>query len=98
GEQFYEGTPAVTLNTYKQGKVYYVGTVLERKAYISLAKKIAQQSNVEYIDDLPLGVEITERRKGKDCWRFIFNNTMQTQEVLGATLQPFEMKIDKIME
>lgn len=96
GEQFYQGTPAVTLNTYKQGKVYYVGTVLERKAYISLAKKIAQQSNVEYIDDLPLGVEITERRKGKDCLRFIFNNTMQTQEVLGATLQPFEMKIDKV--
>lgn len=96
GEQFYEGTPAVTLNTYKQGKVYYVGTVLERKAYISLAKKIAQQSNMEYIDDLPLGVEITERRKGKDCLRFIFNNTMQTQEVLGATLQSFEMKIDKV--
>ena len=98
GEQFYEGTPAVTLNTYKQGKVYYVGTVLGRKAYISLAKKIAQQSNMEYIDDLPLGVEITKRRKGKDCWRFIFNNTMQIQEVLGATLQPFEMKIDKMME
>lgn len=98
GEQFYKGTPAVTLNTYKQGKVYYVGTVLERKAYISLAKKIAQQGNMEYIDNLPLGVEITMRRKGKNCWRFIFNNTMQAQEVLGATLQPFEMKIDKMME
>lgn len=95
GEQFYKGTPAVTLNTYKEGQVYYVGTILERKAYISLAKKMARQSNIEYIDNLPLGVEITRRSKGEDCFTFIFNNTMQVQEAAGITLQPFEMKIIK---
>lgn len=95
GDQFYEGTPAVTLNAYKKGKVYYVGTILERKAYISLAKKMARQRNMEYIDNLPLGVEITRRKKEEDCWMFIFNNTMESQKLSGMTLQPFEMKIMK---
>lgn len=95
GSRFYRGTPAVTYNEYKKGQVYYVGTVLERKAYISLAKKMAGRCGLEYVDGLALGVEITRRRKGEDCWTFLFNNTLEEQEACGYSLQPFEMKIMK---
>lgn len=95
GDQFYKGTPAVTVNDYKRGHVYYVGTVLERQAYIALAKRMASQCNMDYWEELPLGVEITKRRKGQDCWTFFFNNTMEVQCVEGKNLQPFEMQIVK---
>lgn len=95
GDQFYKGTPAVTFNVHKSGQVYYVGTVLERKAYISLAKRMADQCGMKYMDNLPLGVEVTRRRKGPDCWTFIFNNTMEEQKVDDQMLVPLEMRIVK---
>lgn len=95
GEQFYKGTPAVTVNAYKGGYVYYVGTVLERQAYIALAKRMADKCGLTYMNGLPSGVEMTQRRKGEDIWTFLFNNTMEEQKVSEETLQPFEMRILK---
>jgi beta-galactosidase len=96
-DQFYKGTPAVTRNSYGKGTVYYVGTVLEREAYISLAKTIASRCQLDYIENLPLGVEVTYRRKGDKCWRFVFNNTMQEQNALDEeNIHPFEMRIREI--
>jgi beta-galactosidase len=96
-EGFYAGTPAVTRNSYGSGTAYYVGTVLERKAYSSLAKVMASEMGLDFIDNLPTGVEVTYRQKGEQTWRFVFNNTMEEQNVLEeGTLAPFEMKIRKL--
>ncbi|MCH5268691.1 MAG: beta-galactosidase [Lachnospiraceae bacterium] len=94
GEEFYKGTPAVTENRYKKGVAYYVGTVLNRSAYISLAKRMAEECGLPYWEDLPLGVEVTKRvRDGKE-WLFVFNNTMESKKIrTGECLQPFEMKV-----
>jgi beta-galactosidase len=97
-DQFYRGTPAVTKNIYGKGIVYYVGTVLERRAYIALAKVMASGKNLEYIHDLPLGVEVTYRQKQGRRWRFVFNNTMEEQNVPGeGRMQPFHMKIREMV-
>jgi beta-galactosidase len=94
---FYRGTPAVTCNHYGNGTAYYVGTVLERKAYSSLAKVMSLEMGLDFIDNLPQGVEVTYRQKGDHKWRFVFNNTMEEQNVLDeGTLAPFEMKIRKL--
>lgn len=95
--RFYRGVPAVTQNSYGQGLAYYLGTVLSRRLTIALAKQIAGQQGVPYYDGLPLGVEICTRQKGKQMWRFIFNNTEKVQKVNREdkvlTLQPFQMEI-----
>lgn len=96
GDQFYKGTPAVTVNRYQEGQVYYLGTVLERKGYHSLARRMAGEAGLSYMEELPLGVEVTERRKGDRCWRFLFNNTEQEQQVEGVHLAPFEMRVQEI--
>ncbi|MDD7402983.1 MAG: beta-galactosidase [Butyribacter sp.] len=74
-ENFYKGSAAITRNLYEKGNVYYVGTVLTRKGMIALAEMIAQESGMEYVVNLPVGVERTVREKGTDKWTFLFNNT-----------------------
>lgn len=79
-DHFYQGTAAVTRHCYEAGICYYVGTVLQREAYISLAEKILKEQRIQFDPDLPVGIEITERKKGTESWRFLFNNTDQIQE------------------
>lgn len=79
-EQFYRGTPAITRNHYQKGNVYYLGTVLEREMYVTLAKLLAEEVHMPYIDNLPLGVEVTQRIKNDTCWTFVFNNTERRQQ------------------
>ncbi|MCI9078759.1 MAG: beta-galactosidase [Lachnospiraceae bacterium] len=83
GEDFYKGTAAVTHNYYGEGNVYYIGTVMDRQSYISLAKVIADKTGIQYIDGLPSGIEITYRygTDGRKMWKFIFNNTTSKKEI-----------------
>lgn len=91
---FYGGSAAVTCNEYGEGRAYYVGTVMNRSAYHSLAQTIAEETGVSYRNDLPLGVEVTVRKKGQKKWTFVFNNTMHSQKIwTGDVLQPFEMQV-----
>ena len=93
-EAFYRGTPVVTRNEYGTGEAYYLGTVLDRASYISLAKTLAKRRQLEYDENLPLGMEVTTRVGTKQEWRFWFNNTMQTVCLQdGKTFAPFEMKV-----
>lgn len=102
-ENFYRGTAAVTRNQYGNGEAYYLGTVLTREAYIALAEKILQGRGMLYQRELPLGIEITQRKGNGKCWSFLFNNTDHVQQVhFNKTdmleeeievFEPFEMKI-----
>lgn len=96
GEEFYQGTPAVSRNPYGKGWCYYIGTGLHREAYIALAETILQERKMSYYADLPVGVELTERTKGENTWQFLFNNTEQRQVVSleeEILLEPFEMRV-----
>lgn len=95
-DDFYQDTAAVTRAKYGEGYCIYVGTYLEREAYISLAEVLVQAAEIPYYSDLPIGVEITERIRDNDKWQFIFNNTNEKQVVSieeEYILEPFEMKI-----
>lgn len=79
GDQYYEGIPAITVNDFGRGRAYYLGTVLERELYITLAKILAEEKQMTYIANLPLGVEVTQRKRERECWSFLFNNTDKVQ-------------------
>lgn len=102
GDRYYSGSAAVTRNCYGAGTVYYIGTVCDRMFYISLAKCMASEKEIFYYDNLPLGVEVTYRRKDKKLWRFVFNNTNKEQKVCLDSktyrMKPFEMKISRESE
>ena len=96
-EDFFAGKAAITVNTYGQGQVYYVGTVCERAFYHRLIRDILTQAQVPFTDGLPDHVELTTRTGNGKTVRFLFNNTDSSQQFSldgeDITLAPFEMKI-----
>ena len=102
GGEFYKGIAAVTHNKYGKGNVYYIGTVMDRQSYIALAKVIAGEAGIQYIDKLPPGIEITQRYStdGSKKWQFIFNNTTSRKEIFingkNMEIEAFGMEIVEI--
>ena len=108
GEDFYQGEAAITVNHYGSGKVYYAGTVLNRKGMAVLVEFIVKDLGMEYIQGIPFGVERTVRQKESGQYVFWFNNTEKKQDFVSwkvqegktpvterAILEPFEMAIIK---
>ncbi len=97
-EYFFKGKPAVTVNSYGKGMVYYIGTVGEKRFYYRLIRDILVNSGMQFTDGLPDNVEITTRTGSGRTVRFIFNNTDKPQSFniceKDIYLKPFEMKID----
>lgn len=96
---FYAGSPAVTLNRYGKGEVYYLGTFGERRLYEKLARLALDEQGIEYFPDLPMNVEVTTRSSEVGSVRFVFNNSKKEQSfnINGEEicLRPFEMKYFK---
>lgn len=95
GDSYYKGKAAVTVNSFGKGTVYYVGTVPERKFCRKLMSRIFTECGIMHEPSLPYGIEVTERRKNDNTFRFIFNNTnkAQTFTLYGKSysMKPFEM-------
>lgn len=97
-EDFYQGKPAITKNTYGDGEVYYVGTILERDFYRDLMNEVIEGTNVEVFQGLPDGVEVSVRENALSRYVLIFNNTNHAQEVNltnieSTILNPFDLKV-----
>jgi beta-galactosidase len=74
-DDFFQGKAAVTVNTYGAGKVYYLGTVFNSDYYYDLMTQIVKESNIEYYDSLPYGVELSIRSNSNGEYLFVFNNS-----------------------
>ncbi len=97
-QNFYQGKTAVCRNSFGKGRVYYFGTVGERRLYHRFMEEVFAESGIPYVNGLPLGVELTVRTSEVCEYLFLFNNTDRVQKfaVYGREycLQPFEMKIE----
>ena len=96
-DRFYADVPAVTRNTFGEGRVYYVGTIRKKTFYQTLLTEIFRAQDIPLMETLPQGVEITTRSNETDTYRFLFNNTMHAKTIVlpgeKIHLQPPEMKI-----
>ena len=72
---FYRCCPAVTMNKYCSGVVYYVGTVCDSDFYESFIGNVMRQTGIPRLKGLPAGVEVTTRTNGNDDFIFFFNNS-----------------------
>lgn len=105
GDNFYKKEPAVTVNRYGNGTVYYNGTVLERLGMNEFVKQAVLSAGLNYAEGLPVGIERTIRQTDDVSFEFLFNNTTdkkeftwydKTEEIVlerHTVLQPFEMQI-----
>lgn len=74
-DDFYKGMPAVTVNEFGNGKVYYVAARNRSNLNAVLLNKIMEESKVERALDvmLPSGVMVTKRCGDGESYRFLMN-------------------------
>ncbi len=97
---FLDKKAAATQNDFGKGKVYYIGFCSPQRAfYISLMRYVLTSAGISFVENLPRGVEITQRKKDGLKLTFVFNNSEQKAKVatdkIKCELEPFEMKILK---
>ncbi len=71
GEDFFAGSPAVTVHTFGRGRAYYVGTQPEPAYVEKLVERICREAGVAAPLPVPDGVEATVRR-GADGKQYLF--------------------------
>ena len=86
GEDFYQGMPALTCNSFGKGKAYYICADFEQAFYDELYRKAAADAGVKrVVTHIPQGVEVTTRESEKAVYVIVQNFNRQTAEVALPT-------------
>lgn len=79
---YYAGRPAVTVNNYGSGRVYYIGTCPENKYLDVLTAVLCREQGLKpLLPSVPPGIEVTKRIKGNASYLFILNHDTKEQSV-----------------
>ncbi len=81
GEDFYAGSPAVTVNSYGEGKVYYFATVMEQDFYDDFYREFINENMKSLAIELPEGVGASVRETEQDKFIFIGNHNNEKVKV-----------------
>jgi beta-galactosidase len=76
-----DGLPALTVNAYGKGKVFYLGTALDEKATTAFLGYLFEQAGVQVGPVTPEGVRAHERRGPDVRLLFLLNYTDSPQTV-----------------
>lgn len=72
---FYKETPAITENTYEQGKVWYVGTEPSDELMADFMEHVVDSIDIKRLGAAPEGVELMTRENDGQIWLFVINHT-----------------------
>ena len=80
---FYAGSPAVTVNTYGQGKAYYVAARCEEAFNDDFYGKLVRELGIPAVlkGGKPCGVEVNVRSDGEEDFVFLLNFTPEEKTV-----------------
>jgi beta-galactosidase len=83
GDDFYAGTPAVTVNRFGKGQVYYFGTHADETYWSTLLAALVEEKHLQRFAGLPEGVQATVRSGENVSFLFLLNlsRTEQTVEL-----------------
>ena len=99
GSDFYEGTPAVTRNTYGSGHTYYIGTVMDADGIAAVLDMAVSEAGAEPVIREDTMLEITRRTSGdgKDYY-FLINFSDSIQSVPASLAGKKELLEDRILD
>ena len=80
-KDYYAGQPAVTIADYGKGKVIYVGTLLEPRFYVDLARRACEWAKVEVGVEMPEGMDFALRQKDRGSFRFMLNFSVSPKTI-----------------
>ena len=78
-EDFYGDMPAITKNSFGQGKVWYVGTQVEQAGIAHLFNQVIAETNMKPICSNGEGLEITQRDTADASYYFVINQNTKKQ-------------------
>lgn len=92
GDEFYQGTPALTVNQYGKGKAYYVCADAEQSFYDDFYCDICREVGVNAVIpcSIPKGVEVTTREEKGAQYIFI-QNFNRTEVLLPISSRDYEV-------
>jgi len=79
GDDFYQGMPVVTRNTFGQGEAWYVASDPEERFLDGLLGQLAAAKNIHPLLETPDGVEVSARTKDGKQYLFVMNHNATTQ-------------------
>ncbi len=81
GEDFYAGTPCFTVNSYGNGKAYYIGAEPDDEFLAALTKRICGDNEITAPYAADAGVELTKRVNEKNEVVFVLNHNDKESKV-----------------
>ncbi len=102
--EYYKGSPAITMNSYGKGKVWYVGCDLDEKGMYCLVREINRSAGISVLTP-PEGTEIIRRRTDSLTYTILLNYTdiekklpmtgksLLTGDTFTGSLKPYEIEI-----
>ncbi|GBF78447.1 putative beta-galactosidase [Paenibacillus sp. 598K] len=78
---FYDGTPAVTVHRYGQGRAYYVATHPDEAYLRQLLLRAAAEQGMDAVTDLPEGVQLAQRTGESGTYLFALNLSREPREL-----------------
>ena len=83
GQDFYEGMPTFTKNSYGKGNAYYICADFEQGFYDEVYRKIAEKANIKGpLENIPEGIEVTARYSEDYQYLFVQNFNRHTVEMM----------------
>lgn len=90
-EDFYNGEPAVTVNRFGRGNVYYLGTHPEESYLKELFAAIAEELELAVFPGLPEGVQVAVRNGESGAYLFVLNLSRETRHITLPSSYPSEL-------
>jgi beta-galactosidase len=82
GEDFYQGRPVVTMNTFGKGQAWYIASSPDQAFLADLMNGIAEEKGIKNeIAANKHGIEITKRTKGDQAFIFVLNHNNDSVSV-----------------
>ncbi|WP_410513606.1 beta-galactosidase [Paenibacillus sp. BR2-3] len=75
GSDFYKGMPALTVNSFGEGKAYYVATSPEDRFLQDFLANVCTENNIKPLVKAPAGIESVQRVKDGVSYLFLLNHT-----------------------
>lgn len=79
-EDFYQGMPVITRNTFGAGRAYYVGTHSNEQFYQKFMTDLCEEAEISSIIDAPYAIEAAIRSNGNGTFIFLLNHSDQMLE------------------
>ncbi len=81
-EDFYQGTPVITRNSFGKGSAYYVGSRSNHKFYHRFLKNIFAENGVLPVMETPEGIEASVRENETGRTLFLLNHTEESAQIV----------------